>query len=89
MTNNTHRNGISDEIIMRIVFWVFVALGVVIFFLSIGDAPIPEPAAWVDPWTTWLATWMGIGVVVRGFWVVGDSAARYFDAKYHNLSNGN
>ena len=77
----------SDRTSNVIVFWVFVVVGILIFFASIGGAQIPEPAAWVDPWTTWLATWLGIGVVVRGFWVAGDAGARYFDKKYRGLDN--
>lgn len=77
----------SDQMIKRIVFWVFVILGIFIFVASQRWPDFPPPAPWVDPWTTWLATWLGIGVVVRGFWVVANSAARYFDKKYRNLPN--
>ena len=80
-------NAMSDKIIMRFVFWTFVILGVIVVVASTIWPDFSPPAPWVDPWTTWLATWLGIGVVVRGFWVVGDSAARYFDKKYNNLDS--
>jgi hypothetical protein len=57
-------------------FWAVVIAGVFIVSLSLLPIPINGPKPWVNEWTVWLASYIGIGVSARGLWVISDAIAK-------------
>jgi hypothetical protein len=57
-------------------FLSVLGLGGLIFIAAMLGLPIETPPPWVTEWTTWLASYVGIGVTARGLWVVSDAIAK-------------
>lgn len=46
----------------------FFAFWAVLAILSLGGAALPPPAGWLEAWTKWVASVVGIVVAARVLW---------------------
>jgi hypothetical protein len=59
--------------IVFLAFWVLLAVGS--FFLP----NLPSPAAWLEAWTKWIATAVGIVVSARVLWSGAAALQKFAD----------
>lgn len=64
-------NGNTDY---RYFMWVLILAGA-LFLASQLPIPIKGPESWLKEWTTWFATYIGIGVSARGLWIISKEIA--------------
>ena len=59
------------------IFWVLVLLLLILALLSLTGVNVPPPAAWLEAWTKWLATAVGIVVSARVLWAAALALHRF------------
>jgi hypothetical protein len=64
-----------------VYFWAVLGSALIIMLLSWSPIRIAVPEPWVVEWTTWLASWVALGVTARGLWIISKAVERYFDRR--------
>jgi hypothetical protein len=71
MWTKIEENKLVVYICFWVVFWALLAI------LSLIGAALPPPSAWLDGWTKWIATVVGVVVSARVLWSGAAALSRY------------